>query len=199
VLGGGYGTGQARERVLVVDASHAPRMRRAVWRYAVRNPALAGTAALLGLGSTAYVLALLRDTAGTVLWRGTVLWHLVLAGLLVAPTTVLAWGVLLAFTGSRLGRWVDREAVPGRMVAVTVGPDSVRVRDHDMSVELSYVAVEDVDQVGDVVVVQHPGALWALPVEIFDPVDLGVLRARTRRTRSRRRAAAWPLGGRPAA
>jgi hypothetical protein len=180
VVGDGYGTGQARERVLVVDESHTSRMRRALWRHVAHTGSHARYAAGLGLALAAYTLFVLREDHGSL--RG----HLSVTVLTVAPVTLVAWGLLLLWTRSRLGRWVAREAVPGRLLAVRVGPETLRVRDHDASVEVSYAAVEGVDEHGDVVVVQHPTAVWALPAELFDPLDLGVLRARVASGRRRR-------------
>ncbi|HEV7195394.1 MAG TPA: hypothetical protein VGN19_05605 [Pedococcus sp.] len=169
---GPSGAGRARERVVVIDASHAARMKRAGWRHVLRTVASPRQVASIYLGLLAFILVLERDDPGGALV------HLAYALVTALPATALVWGAMVVVVSARLGGWVDREAVPGRMLGVTVGPHSLRIRDHDTSVEMSYSAVDRVVQLGDIVIVRHSPAMWMLPVEVFDPVDLGVLQAR---------------------
>jgi hypothetical protein len=78
--------------------------------------------------------------------------------------------------------WLAREVVPGRFIAVTVGQESIRVRDHDSSVEYGYSVVTGVHQYGDVVVIEHAPSFWTLPLEVFEAHELSVIRARAGRT-----------------
>jgi hypothetical protein len=165
----------ARERIHVIDAQLAYRQKRAVRQFVLRDPAtwrsLAGFAAAF-----AFIEVLLVITQGATPASIT-------AAVLAYPVIVVST-CLIAFaaTLSRMNRWVDREFVPGRMLALTLGPSSIRVRDHDSAQEFAYSAMKRVEQYRDIVVIRFGHSLWVLPIELFEPVDLGVLRARAGRT-----------------
>jgi hypothetical protein len=91
---------------------------------------------------------------------------------------VLAYVVIVLLMMRRHDEWLAREVVPGRFIAVTVGQESIRVRDLDSAVEYGYSLVTAVHQYDDVVVIEHRPTFWALPVELFRPHELSVIRAR---------------------
>ena len=94
---------------------------------------------------------------------------------------VLAVVLVRYSVGRNLRTLVHKEYRPGRMLGLTVGSHSVRVRDHNSSHEVTYAAVEAVEQHGDVVVLALGERFWLLPIELFDPVTLAALRARVER------------------
>ena len=163
------------ERIQVVDDHLASRFRAALWAHTLRSPLLLRR--LLGALAVATVAVVVRvaqhpGTAERTWW---------LMGSL--PAVGLAtYAALVLLTMRRHEAWLAREVVPGRFIAVTVGQESIRVRDHDSSVEYRYSLVTGVHQYGDVVVVEHHPSLWTLPLEVFEVHELSVIRARAGRT-----------------
>jgi hypothetical protein len=105
-------------------------------------------------------------------------WTSLVVGL---PYGLLVWAAAVAYT---VHRWTDhfaRELAPGRMLGLTVGPHSIRVRDHDSAAEYAYATIKSVEVRDGVALIRPGSALWVVPLELFDPVDLGVLQARAGR------------------
>lgn len=90
-------------------------------------------------------------------------------------------GVLLASSVVSANRHYDRELVPGRLIGLTVGTQTIRYRDHDSCTEYAYSCISGVAVLGDVVVVDLGSGFWSLPMELFDGLGLEVLRARAGR------------------
>ena len=167
------GSTGAREHVLVIDGSFAPRLRRALRAHALRSPSLARFG-LTTLACVVVVVALSTRKAGPL----GMAWYALVIG---APYALLAWGAAVLLTLRRWHRHFAREMAPGRMLGLTVGAHSIRIRDHDSANEYAYAAIKAVEVRHGVVLVRPGSALWALPVELFAPVDLGVLQARAGR------------------
>lgn len=164
------------ERIQVVDHHLAPRFRAALWAHTLRSP-LVLRRLLVALGVAA-VAVLVRAEQHHVVPL-TLLWWLLCVLLAVGPA---AYAAIVLTTMRRHEAWLAREVVPGRFIAVTVGQESIRVRDHDSSVEYRYSLVTGVHQYADVVVIEHDPSLWTLPVEVFEAHELSVIRARAGRT-----------------
>lgn len=165
----------ARERIHVIDAHLAARQKRAIRRFVIRDPRNWRTLGFMGVlmaAITAFTVITKGATAASV--GGGV------ASLVVAFMLMCAFA--FAVTLHRMSRWVDREFVAGRMLALTLGQHSLRVRDHDSAQEFAYSAIKRVEQYRDIVLISFGQTLWVLPIELFEPVDLGVLRARAGRT-----------------
>lgn len=174
---GAEGTrGWGVERVHVVDDLLAQRFRTALWAHTLRSPLVVRQLAPIVVVSAvaAVVCAWLQpDSPAAVTW-----W---LMGSLPVVALV-AYAAIVLMTMSRNESWLAREVVPGRFIAVTVGQESIRVRDHDSSVEYAYSLVTGVHQYRDVVVIEHHPSFWALPLEVFEVHELSVIRARAGRT-----------------
>ncbi len=174
---GATGTrGWGVERVQVVDDHLASRFRVALWTHTVRSPLVVRQLLpVLGAAAVAVVVSALwhPGDAATLTW-----W---LMGVLPA-VGLAAYVANVLVTMRRNEAWLAREVVPGRYIAVTVGQESIRVRDHDSSVEYRYSLVTGVHQYGDVVVIEHHPSFWTLPLEVFEVHELSVIRARAGRT-----------------
>jgi hypothetical protein len=164
VLGG-------RERIVVVDELLPGRLKWASRRHVLRR----------------------RQT-----WRPPLVVALVLFVLLVAPdllageaislplATVLGGPVVVLMTAAivvlwsqvSVGRHIDTEVVPGRLIGLSIGSHTIRYRDHDSCVEYAYSCVSSVQLLRDVVVVDLGRDFWVVPIELFDGVSLEVLRTR---------------------
>lgn len=161
---------RGRERVVVIDDTLAPRVRRALRAHGLRSPELRR----FGLGALVVLLVLLavgtrQHGLAVAAWTALVLG---------VPYALLTWAVAVWFTVRRWTRHFARELAPGRMLGLTVGPHTIRIRDHDSANEYAYSAIKAVEVREGVVLVRPGSALWVVPVELFDPVDLGVLKAR---------------------
>ena len=163
------------ERIQVVDDHLARRFRGALWSHTLRSPmVLRQLAPVMVVAAVAALVCAWLHPGGAAELTG---W--LVGG--VATVGVVAYAALVLLTMGRNERWLAREVVPGRFIAVTVGQESIRVRDHDSSVEYSYAVVTGVHQYGDVVVIEHSPSHWALPLEMFDVHELSVIRARAGR------------------
>jgi hypothetical protein len=166
---GSQGT-RGRERVIVVDESLAPRMRRALRAHALRSPELRRFGLVLfalGFG----VIAVTTRSHGL----AVAFWSALVGSL---PYALVMWAGTIWFTVRRWTRHFARELAPGRMLGLTVGPYSIRIRDHDSANEYAYSAINAVEVRDGVALIRPGSALWVVPIELFDPVDLGVLQTR---------------------
>lgn len=173
MVGRSGGTLGGRERIVIVDSLLARRLKRAARRHVWRRPqtwrAALVTSAVLLLAITAPDL-LGAEPDG------------IAAAALAAPFVVLAaTTVMLVTTVVAVGRHYDRELVPGRLIGLTVGSQTIRYRDHDSCTEYAYSCVVGVVSLGDVVVVDLGTSFWSLPMELFDGVGLEVVRAKAGR------------------
>lgn len=159
--------------MVVIDASYAPRVRRALRAHGLRSRELLR----FGAGNFVVVFALLIVSSRA---HGPLVavWTALVIGV---PYALVVWTLVVLTTVHRWGRHFTRELAPGRMLGLTVGAHSIRVRDHDSSSEYGYATIKSVEVRDGVVLVRPGGALWALPIELFEPVDLGVLQARAGR------------------
>jgi hypothetical protein len=159
-----------RERVVVIDASFAPRLKWALRAHALHSAELRR----FGLGMLA--IAVVGIAVGTRdAGPAAMAWSSVVLGV---PYALVVWAAAVWLTVRRWVRHFSRELAPGRMLGLTVGPHTIRIRDHDSANEYAYSAIKAVEVRDGVVLVRPGSALWAVPVELFDPVDLGVLKAR---------------------
>lgn len=169
---GSQGT-RGHERVIVIDDSYAPRMRRALRAHALRSRELRR----FGVGHFVVVLVLIavwtRESGPLV-----AAWTSLVVGL---PYGLLVWAAAVVYTVHRWTGHFARELAPGRMLGLTVGPHSIRVRDHDSASEYAYATIKSVEVRDGVALIRPGSALWVVPLELFDPVDLGVLQARAGR------------------
>jgi hypothetical protein len=166
-----------RERIHVIDAHLAARQKRALQRFVLRDVRAWRRFGIVG------ALMFAPLTTLSVLVKGPSTASVVATAVALFPVTFAAVVVLtLAAKLGRLNRWVDREFVAGSMLALTLGQHSIRVRDHDSAQEYAYSAIKRVELYRDIVVISFEATLWVLPIELFEPVDLGVLRARAGRT-----------------
>lgn len=173
MVGRSGGTLGGRERILIVDQLLAGRLKRASRRHVLRRPQTWGaplvTSAVLLLAVTAPNLLGARSGE-------------VSAAVLAAPLVFLAaTAASVVHTVLAIGRHCDREFVPGRIIGLTVGSQTIRFRDHDSCTELAYSCVVAVVTLRDVVVVDLGQRFWCLPMELFDGVGLEVLRTRAGR------------------
>ena len=161
-----------RERIVIVNELLPNRLKRAARRHLLRAPQRWRPLVVIA-GSLATVGILKAVTAGDP--------QLLLVAALSLPV-LLAYGFVGGtVSASALGRDIDREFVPGRLIGFSVGSHTIRYRDHDSCVEYAYSCVRGVRTVRDVVVVDLGFTFWALPIELFDGVSLEVLRTRAGR------------------
>jgi hypothetical protein len=175
VVGSTAARGWGRERVHIIDDHLAERLRRALWRYTLRCPMVLRQVVPVLLAAAVASLVCAGRYAGS---SDTLVWWL-MGGLPAAG--VLAYVVIVLLMMRRHEEWLAREVVPGRFIAVTVGQESMRVRDLDSAVEYGYSLITGVHQYGDVVVIEHRPTFWTLPVELFRPHELSVIRERAGR------------------
>ena len=162
-----------RERIVIVDELLAGRLKRAARRHVSRRPQVWRTALLTGV--TLLLALSLPDLLSGELGG---LWTAVL----VVPVVVaLGTAAMVAFSWFAVGKHYDREFVPGRLIGLTVGNQTIRFRDHDSCTEYAYSCVAGVTTLQDVVVVDLGQTFWSLPIELFDGVGLEVLRTRAGR------------------
>ena len=173
MVGRSGGTLGGRERIVIVDGLLAGRLKRAARRHVLGRPQVWRTALATSIVLVLCIIA--PDLAAAE--PGAVL-----ALALAAPgAIVLGTAVMLGYQAWHIGRHYDREFVPGRLVGLTVGSQTIRFRDHDSCTEYAYSCVTGVVARGDVVVIDLGKQFWALPMELFDGVALEVLRARAGR------------------
>ena len=182
MVGRSGGTLGDRERIVIVDEHLAGRLKRAARRHVLRRPQTWGgplvTSLVLLLAVTAPELLSGRPGG-------------VSAAVLAAPVVLLAaTAAMVVHTVVVIGRRCDREYVPGRLIGLTVGTQTIRFRDHDSCTELAYSCVAEVVRLQDVVVVDLGQRFWSVPIELFDGVGLEVLR--TRAGRPALGAVLWP-------
>jgi hypothetical protein len=173
MVGRSGGTPGARERIAIVDALLAGRLKRAARRYVLGRPQV-WRAALAT--SIAVVLCIIAPNLTAPQPRALLALALAAPGAIVVGTAVM-----LGYQAWHVGRHYDREFVPGRLVGLTIGSQTIRFRDHDSCTEYAYSCVTGVEARGDVVVIELGKQFWALPMELFDGVALEVLRARAGR------------------
>lgn len=164
----------------MVDNLLAGRVKRAMWKHTWASPATRRNGlALLAWVLVAGLTLVLHDRLDPL----HAAWFLLVT---VPAVAGLAYVALVALTMRQVGAFFDRQLVPGRMIGVTVGPSSLRVRDHDCAVEYAYPVITGVhqypDACGDIVVISRGTAVWALPIEMFDVHELHVLQTRVGRT-----------------
>ena len=173
MVGNSGGTLGGRERIVIVDEHLAGRLKRAGRRHVLRRRQTWTSSVLTSLVLLLCVSApdLLGGRPGGVS-----------ATALAAPGVYLvATAGMLGYTVFTIGRHFDREFVPGRILGLTVGSQTIRLRDHDSCTELAYSVIAGVVMLRDVVVVDLGQRFWALPIELLDGVSLEVLRARAGR------------------
>jgi hypothetical protein len=173
MVGRSGGTLGGRERILIVDQLLAGRLKRAARRHVLRRPqtwtASMVTSAVLLLAVSAPDLLGARPGG-------------VSTALLAAPGVYLgATAAMLGYTVFTIGKHFDREFAPGRVLGLTVGSQTICLRDHDSCTELAYSVIAGVVKLQDVVVIDFGQRFWALPIELFDGVGLEVLRTRAGR------------------
>lgn len=175
-MGAAGARGWGIERIQVVDDLLARRFRGALWTHTLRSPLVLRqlTPVLTVAAAAALVCAWLHPGGAA-----EVAWWL-MGGLPMVALT--AYAAIVLMTMRRNESWLSREVVPGRFIAVTVGQESIRVRDHDSSVEYAYSLITGVHQYADVVVIEHSPSFWTLPLELFEVHELSVIRARAGRT-----------------
>jgi hypothetical protein len=175
LVGSTAARGWGRERVHIIDEQLAVRLRRGLWRYTLRCPMVLRQVVPVLIAAAVASLVCAWEYAGR---SDTLIWWL-MGGL--PAVGVLAYVVIVLLMMRRHDEWLAREVVPGRFIAVTVGQESIRVRDLDSAVEYGYSLVTGVHQYDDVVVIEHRPTFWALPVELFRPHELSVIRERAGR------------------
>lgn len=175
MVGAAGARGWGTERIQVIDDRLAHRFRTALWSYTLRSSyVLRQFASVVAVASVAGAACAWQHPGGPV----ALAWWM-LGGL---PTFAgVAYAVIVLVSMRRNEAWLAREVVPGRFIAVTIGQQSIRVRDHDSSVEYGYSVITGVHQYGDVVVIEHSPSHWALPLEMFEVHELSVIRARAGR------------------
>ena len=169
---GPHGT-WARERVVVIDDSFAPRVRRALRAHGQHSHELQryGLGVLL-VAMAVVALATRRAGPAVMAWSALVIG---------VPFAFVSWVGAVWLTVRRWTRHFARELAPGRMLGLTVGAHSIRLRDHDSANEYAYSTIKAVEVRHGVVLVRPGSALWVVPVELFAAVDLGLLQARAGR------------------
>jgi hypothetical protein len=175
MVGSTAARGWGRERVHIVDDHLAERLRRGLWRYTLRCPMVFRQVVPVLLAAAVASLVCAGRYAGG---SGPLVWWL-MGGMPVAAG--LSYVAIVLLMMRRHEEWLAREVVPGRFIAVTVGQESMRVRDLDSAVEYGYSLITGVHQYDDVVVIEHRPTYWALPVELFRPHELSVIRERAGR------------------
>lgn len=182
MVGRSGGTLGGRERIVIVDELLATRLKRAARRHVLRRRQAWRTAL-----PTSALLMLAVALPGLVApeRRLPSLALLGLPAVVLGVTALMLWLTVLG-----VHRHYDRELVPGRLVGLTVGTETLRYRDHDSSTEYAYSCIEEVVVLGDVIVVDFGRDFWSLPVELFDGMSLEVLRARA--GRAALGTALWP-------
>lgn len=169
-LGGTLG---GRERIVIVDELLRGRLMRAARRHVLRRPETWRTALATSIVVVLCISApdlLGADSRG------------LSAAALAAPAAILlGTAALLGYHAWAVGRHYHREFVPGRLIGLTIGSQTIRFRDHDSCTEYAYSCVAGVVSLGDVVVVDLGKSFWSLPTELFDGVGLEVLRTRAGR------------------
>jgi hypothetical protein len=173
MVGASGGTLGGRERIVIVDELLPGRLKRAARRHVLRRPrhwhsVLAIAVCLLAL--TAAPPLVESDSRA-----------LSAAALRLPAYLLLATVAVMAAMLVSVGRQIDTEVVPGRLIGLAVGSRTLRYRDHDSCMEYAYSSVRAVKQLGDVVVVDLGTRFWAVPLELFDGVSLEVLRTRAGR------------------
>ena len=173
MVGRSGGTLGVDERIVIVDELLAGRLKRAARRHVLR-----------------------RRRSGARRWRPASCWCSASApgparrrarsGCRRSPLAARwpSWSATAAMLGyqrGRVGRHYDREFVPGRLIGLTIGSQTIRFRDHDSCTEYAYSCVAGVVTLRDVVVVDLGETFWSLPIELFDGVGLEVLRTRAGR------------------
>ena len=171
-------TGQraaARERIHVIDSHLAARQKRAIRWFVLRDPRNWRTFGVMGalLAGFTTITVLSKGVSAASISGGLISWFVAFPAM-----CAFACGTMIY----RMNRWVDREFVAGGLLALTLGPHSLRVRDHDSAQEFAYSAIKRVAQYRDIVLITFGDTMWVLPIELFEPMDLGVLRARAGRT-----------------
>jgi hypothetical protein len=173
MVGRSGGTLGGRERIVIVDELLAGRLKRAARRHVIRRRQTWQSVLVTGA-------LLLLAIAAPGLWGADP--GGVSVAVLAAPAIVLLGTVLLLLsTVFGIGRHYDREFVPGRLIGLTIGSQTIRFRDHDSCTEYAYSCVAGVVRLQDVVVVDLGRSFWSLPIELFDAVGLEVLRTRAGR------------------
>ena len=173
MVGRSGGTLGGRERIVIVDELLAGRLTRAARRHVLRRPEVWRTAVATSFALFLCISApdlLGADSPGLT------------AVALAAPGGILVGtAAMLGYHAWAVGRHYRREFVPGRLIGLTIGSQTVRFRDHDSCTEYAYSCVAGVVSLRDVVVVVLGKTFWSLPIELFDGVGLEVLRTRAGR------------------
>jgi hypothetical protein len=164
-----------REAICVIDEGSPGRLLRAARRHLRSAPqtrsAVVSWAMALG-GAPALFTTVTQGISSSVL---------VTALLMLPVGYLLAWLVVWLSVERNLRAHIRREFQPGRMLGLTVGSHSVRVRDHNSSYEFTYEVLKRVDQYRDVVVLGLGERFVLLPMELLDPGLLATLRSRSGR------------------
>jgi hypothetical protein len=164
-----------REAICVIDEGSPGRLLRAARRHLRSAPqthaAVVSWAMALGVAPAAF-------TAVTQGFSSSVL---LLALFMMPGGYLLAWVLVLLSVERNLRVFIRREFQPGRMLGLTVGSHSVRVRDHNRSYEFTYEVLKRVDQYRDVVVLGLEERFVLLPMELLDAGLLSTLRSRSGR------------------
>ena len=173
MVGTSGGTQGGRERIVIVDELLPGRLKRAARKHVLRRPQLWQSVLFVGL-------TYLAVTAVPALTDGDT--RALAAAVLSLPVCVVFVGAaVLGSTMVTVGRNIDREFVPGRLIGVTIGSHTIRYRDHDSCLEYAYSSVRRIEKIGDVVVVVVGLGFWVVPMEVLDGVSLEVLRTRAGR------------------
>lgn len=180
MMGSTESSWHAQERIHIVDSLLAGRVKRAMWKHTWGSPVTRRNGlALLVWVLLAGLALVVHDRLDPV----HAAWFLLVS---VPAVAGLSYMALVALTMRQVGGFFERQLVPGRMIGVTVGPGSLRVRDHDCAVEYAYPVITGVhqyrDACGDIVVISRGTAVWALPAEMFDVHELHILQTRVGRT-----------------
>ena len=173
MVGRSGGTLGGRERIVIVDELLAGRLTRAGRRHVLRRPQAWRTAMA---ASIAILLCVIAPEL-----VGTEPAGLATAALAALGAVVVGTAAMLGCSAWAIGRHYRREFVPGRLIGLTIGSQTIRFRDHDSCTEYAYSCVAGVVSLGDVVVVDLGTSFWSLPIELFDGVGLEVLRTRAGR------------------
>jgi hypothetical protein len=168
-----------RETICVIDDHSPARLLRAARRHLRGAPQTRGAVAswTLALGVAPALYTAFREGTG----------GLALALVMLPVGYLLAWALVWLSVERNLRAFIRREFRPGRMLGLTVGSHSVRVRDHNSSYEFTYEVVKRVEQYRDVLVLGLDERFFLLPMELLDAGLLATLR-----TRSGRRTPAEP-------